>query len=246
MNFRDCAWNFRSDYIHNSEDADQRKIILLDFFDISAFVVIWTILVGINVFKSKPDCSQCLFSIQRYLIFELIAFIIINWLLVSVLIQKVWATFKNNFRTTFCVQSLFVAIARIFNIFTDSWHPFTFWREREPNIISREVIISELLLITAKSFNEFVHSFISRARLFSRVARNVEFNVLRNLVLLALDELVPFQFTHFSLSRSIFILFFDCEIFTGPHSSHFHLVESQSSGLIRANIIGAAHYLTWS
>ena len=135
LNLSYSFWYFRSNDIHNAENASQGEVRLFNVLYVSAFIVMSPVLISINVFESKSNCSQSILGIGVNLILDLVTFMIVNWLFVTIFIQKVCASFKNNFRATLGIHSLFVGVACIFNILTDCRHSFTFGRERETNVL---------------------------------------------------------------------------------------------------------------
>lgn len=112
IDISDGAWNFGSNDIHNAEDADEGKTLLLNVLDflIDGFVVLGTTLVFLKIFVGKSNSAESLCSVGVDNIIDSAVGSVVNNLNVTVDIEVVAAASLHDFRGTLNDESLVVAV----------------------------------------------------------------------------------------------------------------------------------------
>jgi len=111
------------------------------------------------------------------------------------------------------------------------------------------VVGKNLLDVSAATFKQINHGLVGGTGVSTSVARDVLFEErLENVGLSAKDVLFPFKRLHLlddlglvSWVREFFLVNIDRDVTANIDVSNLHLVESKSTGLVRANVISATH-----
>jgi len=99
------------------------------------------------------------------------------------------------------------------------------------------VSLADVLHVSAATGEQFNHGFVSGASIIGSVAGNTVLNMLG---MLFVNNFRPLELAHFSFLITVLSNF---NVFAAPHAGDLHLIFSQGSRLVRADVVGTAHDL---
>jgi hypothetical protein len=240
----DGAGDFRADNVHNTEDADEGESAGLNVFDftVSGLVVELAVLVGHDVLVGEGDSAEGLLGVPSDDVVEAASHFVGHGLNLSVDVNEVRAAVLNDFGGSLNVEALLVAGVGSLNVVEDSRHPFALGGEGETNGVSRDVLLDNLGLVGAATVEKIDHRPVGGSRVSSNVAGNVLFDKRsENVGGVAEDVLLPVERGHF---LGLLVLGdIDLDVLASVDVGDLHLVKSEGSGLVGADVVGTAHDL---
>ena len=120
--------HFLSDDIHDTENANQSKVGLLDVFNFLRFreLVSWAAFIRGDVFVGKADSSQCLFGVLIDDCVEVLLHAVVHGLNVAVFIKVLAAAVFYNFRSTLHHKTFVVSWLGFGDVVQNCTHSLTF------------------------------------------------------------------------------------------------------------------------